>query len=340
MHRRFLTIVLVLGVLAASAAVAVAASSPAVSTGSAKSITQTGATLTGTVNPNGSATSYIFEWGLAKNTYGALGHVHSAGNGTKSVAAKATPTGLIPGTVYHYRLVATNRYGTSTGSDRTFKTSGHPPPGATTGPASGVTTSAITLTGVISPNGATTTWEFQYGTSANYSSQTNLGSVAAGSAAQTVSYAVTGLAPGTVFHYRLVAFHSVGPTSYGADEIFMTEPSPAPTPRVTTDTRPRFAHAKPFVLRTKGRVIGPSAILPQFDCSGQVAVRYLLGKRTLAYFLAPVQPDCTYSAQMVFNHKPGHGAKNRRVKLVIAIRFHGNGYLTPAQGHYVAVILG
>ncbi len=340
MHRRFLTLVVALGALAASAAIAGAASSPSVSTGSAKSITQTGATLTGTINPNGSATSYVFEWGLAKNTYGALGHVHSAGKGTKDVSAKATPTGLIPGTVYHYKLVATNRYGTSSGSDRTFKTSGHPPPGATTGPASGVTTSGITLTGVISPNGAATTWAFQYGPTASYGYQTNTGDIAATSTAAPVSYPLADLAAGTLFHYRLVAFHTGFPPSYGADQIFMTEPSPAPTPRVTTDTRPRFAHSKPFVLTTKGRLIGPASILPQFDCTGQVAVRYYLGRRTIAYFLAPVQPDCTYSTQMVFDRKPGHGPKNRKVKLVVAIRFHGNGYLKPVQGHYVAVILG
>lgn len=338
MYRKIRTVALILVAVALAAAGATAASSPSVSTGGTSHVTQTSADLLGTINPNGSKTSYYFEWGLT-NSYGVTGHTHSAGNGTKPVTAKASPTGLIPGTVYHYRLIGSNRYGTSTGRDRTFKTTGHPPAGATTGPPTNPTTGGVTLTGVIAPNGASTDWAFQYGLTTSYTSQTNLGTVAASSPPVIIAYPLSGLAPGTIFHYRLVAYHG-SLASYGADQIFMTEPSPAPKPRLTTDTRPRHARTKPFVFTTRGRVIGPSTTPAQFDCTGAVAVRFTLSKRTVAYFLAPVQPDCTYSAQMTFNHKPGHGAKNRKVKLVVAVRFHGNGYIAPVQGHYVTVTLG
>ena len=88
----------------------------------------------GTINPNGNSTAYYFEWGLT-TAYGVTSVEHSAGHGTKPVAVSTTASALIPGTVYHYRLVAANGSGSATGADRTFKTAGNPPPGVSTGPA-------------------------------------------------------------------------------------------------------------------------------------------------------------------------------------------------------------
>src|SRR5512142_978327 len=113
------------------AAVAVAASSPAVTTGGHSGVADTRAALHGSVNPNGSATTYYFQWGLT-NAYGLQSVARSAGHGTKAVAVSAIATGLIPGTTYHYRLVATNAAGTTAGADRTVTTAGNPPPTVST----------------------------------------------------------------------------------------------------------------------------------------------------------------------------------------------------------------
>jgi hypothetical protein len=59
--------------------------------------------------------------------YGTSSPAKAAGHGTKAVAVQVTASGLLPGTVYHYRLTATSRFGTTIGADRTFKTAGHPP---------------------------------------------------------------------------------------------------------------------------------------------------------------------------------------------------------------------
>lgn len=107
----------VLGAPAAIAAVA-----PTVATGAAQSVTATSATLTGDVNPEGQPTTYHFEYGL-NNKYGSVTPSTSAGSGTTNAAVSATIGSLTPGTTYHYRLVATNASGTTTGSDKTFKTS-------------------------------------------------------------------------------------------------------------------------------------------------------------------------------------------------------------------------
>jgi hypothetical protein len=109
----------------AAAAPAAAATKPTVSTGGAAQITQTSATLTGKVNPNGAQTSYFFQYGTS-NLYGATTGPTDAGSGTSSKTAAAAVTGLAPFTKYHYRLVAQNSKGTTFGGDRTFTTKKQP----------------------------------------------------------------------------------------------------------------------------------------------------------------------------------------------------------------------
>src|SRR5579859_5971751 len=110
MKRKLVVLVAVTAACVVSAAVALAASSPSVVTGSVSRISETSAVLHGTVNPNGSGTTYFFEWGLS-TAYGANGQAVSAGSGTKAVSVAQTAGGLIPGTTYHYRLIATNHDG-------------------------------------------------------------------------------------------------------------------------------------------------------------------------------------------------------------------------------------
>ena len=96
---------------------------PVVSSGSASAVSETEATLNGTVNPSEQETSYFFEYGTT-TAYGEKTAEASAGSGVSPVAKSATVTGLTPSTTYHFRLVAKNATGTSHGIDRTFKTAG------------------------------------------------------------------------------------------------------------------------------------------------------------------------------------------------------------------------
>src|SRR4051794_12485901 len=95
---------------------------PVATTGAAESITETGATLTGTVDPKGGTTTYHFEYGASAPSYG-LRTVETAvpAGGTGPVTVKAPIEGLTRDTAYHYRLVATNEAGTSQGSDQAFR---------------------------------------------------------------------------------------------------------------------------------------------------------------------------------------------------------------------------
>jgi hypothetical protein len=125
--RKTLILIATLGSLVAlgSLNTAFAAPAPKAVTGSATAVTQSGAKLSGTVDPNGTATSYHFSYGPTAN-YGSQTPNSTTGTGTQPVNVTRTLTGLASGTTYHYRLVASNGNGSSNGLDRTFTTNGPP----------------------------------------------------------------------------------------------------------------------------------------------------------------------------------------------------------------------
>ena len=100
---------------------------PVVSTGGAEAIGETAATLTGSVDAEGLATSYRFEYGLSAG-YGSSWPLVQvfAGSGSAVQAVAVGVPNLTPGATYHYRLVASNEDGTTYGADRTFATPGYP----------------------------------------------------------------------------------------------------------------------------------------------------------------------------------------------------------------------
>lgn len=113
-------LLLPLVVLAAIVPATQASAAPLAITGPAQDVTQTSATLTGTVNPRGAATDVFFRYGPTQQ-YTARTAAQAVGNGTKKVEVRIPISGLTPDTVYHYRLVA-NGDGVSRGKDRTFRT--------------------------------------------------------------------------------------------------------------------------------------------------------------------------------------------------------------------------
>ena len=204
---------------AGGATVAVA---PAAITGPVTSIGPTTATVTGTVNPNGLATTWYVDYGTS-TSYGTKSASVNAGSGTANIAVSANLTGLTPGATYHYRMVATNSSGTARGADGIFTTSAAPV--AVTGSATSVTVTSATLNGTVDPNSRATSWYFEYGTSTSYGSKTAAKSAGAGTSTVNVSAPVSGLTRGRLYHYRLVATSDAG-TSRGADQTFSTSTAP------------------------------------------------------------------------------------------------------------------
>ncbi|MHB8235702.1 MAG: hypothetical protein ACYDHT_13710 [Solirubrobacteraceae bacterium] len=115
-----LATMLLLGTLVLTNA-AQAAGPAKVNTNGPREVSYGSAVLTGSVNPNGSNTSYYFQYGLTR-AYGSQTAISDAGSGSKTVAVRLPITGLQPITVYHYRLVAVNSSGATIGDDEKLLT--------------------------------------------------------------------------------------------------------------------------------------------------------------------------------------------------------------------------
>lgn len=92
--------------------------------GEAGAITQSAATITAAVNPEGLPTTYELQYGTS-TSYGTQLFT-SAGSGHALVRIALTLTGLAPDSTYHYRITATNREGAAETGDETFTTTGYP----------------------------------------------------------------------------------------------------------------------------------------------------------------------------------------------------------------------
>lgn len=188
---------------------------PTVSTLAASLVTTDSAMLNSTVYPNSSSTSIYFEYGTTA-TYGSS--TATLGIGTSSGNYGRLVSGLSPNTTYHFRIVAYNGTGLSQGPDSTFQTSVQPTPIVSTLQASSILASSATLNASIDPNGANTTFYFQFGLATDYGNTTTSGST---TVLLDVGDPISGLVANTVYHYRIVA-NNQGGTSYGNDLTFTT----------------------------------------------------------------------------------------------------------------------
>jgi hypothetical protein len=317
------------------AGVAWAATTPAVLTGAATGVSSSGAVLHGTVNPGGAVTSYNFTYGPT-TAYGATSKTKQTGHGTKPVSVLVGLSGLTPGTIYHYRIEASNALGSVFGLDRTFTTTGRPPPQVVTDLATSVGKTTATLQGTVVSQDQATSWFFQWGAGPSYGQQTFGGVVSPVAGPSYVSYTLTGLSPGTTFHYRVVGEHTGFAPEYGLDQAFTTIPLTRFRDRVTARTTPGRARRRPYRFTTSGTVAPAVPLPPGVGCTGVVGVRFLLGHRTVAFRKAALQSNCTFATVIGFRRRIDHTSTRLRVEA----NFRGNPYLRPASARTRRVRLG
>jgi subtilisin-like proprotein convertase family protein len=216
-------------------------------------------------------------------------------------------------------------------------------PVATTGDATGLSTSGATLAGSIDPGGAETAYRFDYGTTSGYGQTTATASAGAGSGAVGESAAVSGLAAATTYHYRIVAFRDGVQVAAGADGTFTTtsgsiapplRPVPPPsrtTPSVSSLTRrasvnargafvfafnatPGLSGSVRFTLPKQGRVKAIVFGRRSFSVpgSGRVRLTIKLSRRALA------QLRRRHRATVRVTIKLGGATSVRRLTLVVA----------------------
>lgn len=138
------------------------AAAPEATTGDASAITLTGATLAGSVNAKGGKVSscrfdYVTESQFQSAAFaGAKTKVCSpTPSGTTATAVTAKAIGLVAGTTYRFRVVATNNAGTTAAVDKTFSTTAEscsenpamcPPPATPQSPSSPAPTGPAPVT--------------------------------------------------------------------------------------------------------------------------------------------------------------------------------------------------
>ncbi len=196
---------------------------PSASTGTASAITQTSATLNGTVDPEGEEVSACF---FELSTSGAPSSKEpctpAPGSGDSPTPVEAAISGLSPDVEYSYRIVA-EREGVRSEGETKHLVSLPDAPTLTTEAAGQLTEDSATLHATVNGNGASvTSCEFQYGAGSTLSGTVPCaGAPSEGAGATAVSASLSGLAPGHSYSYRVIA-ENAGGQSYGAIRTFTT----------------------------------------------------------------------------------------------------------------------
>ncbi|MGO9974758.1 MAG: PKD domain-containing protein [Solirubrobacteraceae bacterium] len=201
----------------------------------------------------GSVTSYIWQFGDGTppltTTSPTVSHIYTA-PGSYTVTLSTTNQGGCAAT-----FVYTGQTASCTGS-RTATTTrsvsiSSPVAVATTGSATRTRTRA-TLHGTICAASRGVSWQFQYGTSTRYRYRTALLTLRTTDGRVTVSATVTGLAPNTRYHYRLIARTPEGSYAQpaitrGSDASFRTQATG--TQRLRSRTLPAIRRTLTIPLR-------------------------------------------------------------------------------------------
>jgi len=95
------------------------------------------------------------------------------------------------------------------------------PPIIQTGEAGVVEESSAIISSDINPAGSATTAYIEYGLDTNYGSTSAVEGAGDGTFNLSLTFPITGLTPGALYHYRVVGENQYG-TSYGEDQIFNT----------------------------------------------------------------------------------------------------------------------
>ena len=206
---------------------------PDVTSGAASNVAPASVTLNGTVNPDSAgAATCRFEWGTSK-LFGKTAACEPEGvaEGGVPVAVQATLTGLTSDTTYFYRLQATNANGVNPGEASQDQEVTTPGPGIREASVTNLSATSATFEASIAPHNVSTSVYFQYGTTAAYGTDVPTApgeAIGAGNGAvDTTPHHVQGLAPDTVYHYRVVVVTEPEPgvvvVFAGPDQVFRTQ---------------------------------------------------------------------------------------------------------------------
>jgi hypothetical protein len=203
------------------------ASAPTVTTPTVSSISTTSATLGANVTANGGSalTSRGTVWGTAATPTGNS----LAEGGTATGVFTHSRTGLTANTAYYYRGYAINNVGTAYSVDGAFTTLPLPP---TVGAGSSATTSGFTANWSVPTMGsAVYTYTVEVDNDSNFGSPD---ATVANIVSSITSQAITGLASGTTYYYRVKSVNNQGSSAYSSTSAGITTSAPSGTLSTST----------------------------------------------------------------------------------------------------------
>jgi len=223
---------------------------PNVTTLEATNVGLTKAVLNAMVNPNNISTDTWFEYSSSVDNVHKVTPIRSAGRSNYAIKVSAEVRDLLPNTLYDFRIVGKNLYGTNYGSQMSLITSlggvrvVGGAPSIFTKSATSVTSSSAILDASINPNNNSTNAWFEYGTSSGLlGSKTTFRNAGFGNTYVDSPIIAQGLSPNTTYYYRPIAQNSAG-ISYGVVNSFTTGGA-----RVVTPSSPVVKTFRPLQVR-------------------------------------------------------------------------------------------
>ncbi len=278
---------------------------PLISGERAGNVLPTSATLAATLDPEGHETTYHFDYGTTEG-YGLLTPTGNLAAGFYDETVEASLSGLLPATTYHFRLAAEDSEGhVADGPDQTFTTL--PAVQIENESATDVSAQAATFEADLNPLGVPAEWWVEYGSNAGYGSSTAKAGLGAASSPLPVSIRVSGLGPGSEYHYRFVARDVREGVTYevhGEDRTLTTQPAGA-----------IFALPDGRSWEMVTPLVKPGFILPLGELGDWQAA---VGGHALTYLTAPLSEEAPGSRgtdQVLARRDPSAGWGSRDLAL-------------------------
>jgi hypothetical protein len=198
----------------------------------AVNIGATNASLTASINANSQPTTAYFAYGTTTDL-GTTNAVSAIG----SVIVTNNITGLLANTLYYFAVLVSNVDGVAASGPASFMTTVYPPVLAGASVTNISSTSAVILT-TANPEGSDTASFVNYGPTTAYGTTVSTDS-GSGTNFVTASLTLTGLAPGTPYHYQVGASNAGGAV-FGTDSIFQTLGPPVLTLQSPSGIHPAY----------------------------------------------------------------------------------------------------
>jgi streptogramin lyase len=233
---------------------------------------------------------------FTQQSAGALGRMTTFGAVADSLALSGSATSIVPGAMGTMWFTRGGAIGRITS-----------PPAAATGASSGVEQTTAKVMGTVTPVHQAATAHVEYGPTTAYGKTSAPQPAGAGTATQAMSAKLTGLKPGTTYHYRVVGTSASGSTP-GADATFTTDPPP---PKVTISKAPIAVGSSGVA---KVQVACPASAVD--GCRGKVVLRLANAPRGSSARVIAIAGRCARGCRTLGQTKyQASRGKTRRVSV-------------------------